>query len=337
RKSSVRARSMTSRSILVGQFHSKSAMGLKRLMPEKRRRRSRLRRERSPISAWANCSRIWRGDQRALAARARKSSRLSCRARSPICWSCADRLLLGVVVFRVGELIVGLQAMGSNINGLRLWVAAEIHCDTARTWLAAQQEGDRGGARGVPFQSFEDGAAERHRAVLIQEFEQLRRLRASGLAMSESQVQKCLTLRHGLFEPAARRSVEGSALELQYGVAMHGVQHLLLPVIAARMTRQFDGAIQDAERGVGGHQGERTADRFRRDGVIIEVEAHVDRLAGTDRLDAVGVEQMQGRRQQTRLLVAEDFRHGTAVLSRPAPLMRHLIAPQPSLAIALCQ
>src|SRR6266571_2471146 len=33
---------MTSRSILVGQDHSKSAMGLNRLIPDRRRRRSRI-------------------------------------------------------------------------------------------------------------------------------------------------------------------------------------------------------------------------------------------------------------------------------------------------------
>lgn len=41
---------MSSHSILVGQLRSKSAMGLKRLMPERRRRRSKLRGERSAIS-----------------------------------------------------------------------------------------------------------------------------------------------------------------------------------------------------------------------------------------------------------------------------------------------
>ena len=59
RKSSVKARSMTSRSMRVGQDQSKSAIGLNLLMPESRRRVSRLRRDRSASSACATCSKIW--------------------------------------------------------------------------------------------------------------------------------------------------------------------------------------------------------------------------------------------------------------------------------------
>src|SRR3989442_1082520 len=50
RKSRVRARSIKGRSIFLGQFHSKSARGLKRPKRAWARRRSRLRRARSSVS-----------------------------------------------------------------------------------------------------------------------------------------------------------------------------------------------------------------------------------------------------------------------------------------------
>src|SRR5689334_16230529 len=118
-------------------------MGLNFLIPDRRSRRSRLRRERSAISAWASCSRIWCGDQRALLARARKSSSCAGNARRPICWSKAGRLRVVVVVSLVaGELIVGLQVVRSNIDGLRLRMAAEIQGQAWRSRLAPEQERD---------------------------------------------------------------------------------------------------------------------------------------------------------------------------------------------------
>ena len=129
-------------------------MGLNFLISERRRRRSRLRWARSAASVWARCSRIWRGDQRCLVARARKSSTSAATACRPICSSCAGRLLLGVVVVRVGELIVSLQIVGADIQRLRLRMAAEIQRRQGRSaMMATQQEGDRGGARRIPLQA----------------------------------------------------------------------------------------------------------------------------------------------------------------------------------------
>src|SRR5215831_15667720 len=174
RKSSVRARSMTSRSILVGHDQSKSAIGLNFLISERRSRRSRLRWARSTASTCANCSRIWRGDQRCLVARARKSSTSVATACKPICSSWAGRLLLGIVVVRVGEFIVGLQTVGTNLEGLSFRMAAEIQRrQGSGTTVPAQQEGDRGGARSIAFQGFPRGAPQRSHAIQIQQAEEL--------------------------------------------------------------------------------------------------------------------------------------------------------------------
>ena len=46
------------------------------------------------------------------------------------------------------------------------------------------------------------------------------------------------------------------------------------------MAGDLGGAVQDADVGVGGHQGQRPAHGFGRDGIVVEIEMHVDGLAG---------------------------------------------------------
>src|SRR6476469_7257853 len=94
-------------------------------------------------------------------ARAKKSSTSAATACKPICSSCAGRLLLGVVVARVGELIVSLQIVGTDFQRLRLRMAAEIQCRQGRrAVIPTQQKRHRGGTRGIPLQRFPDGAAQ---------------------------------------------------------------------------------------------------------------------------------------------------------------------------------
>src|SRR6516164_4792227 len=101
-------------------------MGLNFLIPDTRRRVSKLRRERSSASACATCSRrVW-GDQWPFMARAKKSSRLAGKARKPICCRSCERLFVGLFA-GTGEFIVSLQIVRFHIDGLRLGMAAEIH------------------------------------------------------------------------------------------------------------------------------------------------------------------------------------------------------------------
>src|SRR5207248_6687628 len=69
-----------------------------------------------------------RGDQRALMARARKSSRLAEMVFRPTCWSCAGRSFVGFIVL-VSEFIVGLQIVRDDIERFEFRVPAEIHRD----------------------------------------------------------------------------------------------------------------------------------------------------------------------------------------------------------------
>ena len=80
---------------------------------------------------------------------------------------------------------------------------------------------------------------------------------------------------------------------------MRGIQHRLLPVIAAPVACDFYGAIQDANLGVGSDQGQRKAHGFWRDGVVIEIEADINGLCRVHIHDAIGVGRMKRQRQQS--------------------------------------
>src|SRR6516162_2706691 len=167
-------------------------MGLKRLIPETRMRRSKLRRERSSASACASCSSNWCGDQRVLMARARKSSKLAGNARRPICRSWVTRLFIGLIVV-TGEVIVGLQVVRSNVNVLHLGMLAEIDRQGSRgrcdLLALAEQKGHGRGPWGIAFQGFANRTAQSRGAVEIQQLEQLGSLAAGGFSAGKGEIQ----------------------------------------------------------------------------------------------------------------------------------------------------
>jgi hypothetical protein len=48
---------------------------------------------------------------------------------------------------------------------------------------------------------------------------------------------------------------------------------------------------------------------------------------------AIGFQRMRGQRQQAWLFFGEGLGHGAGIILRPGALMRHLLAPEMSLAI----
>src|ERR1700680_3641538 len=126
RKSSATARSSKGRSIFLGQFQSKSAMGLK--VPSRVRtvRRSRERRERSAVSVAAMCSSKARGPRRRWVAVASRSSRPPAVACRPRARSCATRSFIDVLLGCVGEVVIGRQRVGPHVEGGELGAVAQI-------------------------------------------------------------------------------------------------------------------------------------------------------------------------------------------------------------------
>jgi hypothetical protein len=69
----------------------------------------------------------------------------------------------------------------------------------------AQQEGDRGTARDVPFQRFPDGAAHSGYAPLVQQTEQLRNLAGGRFSLGEGPLQQVFAFRNGQWQAARVR------------------------------------------------------------------------------------------------------------------------------------
>jgi hypothetical protein len=69
-------------------------------------------------------------------------------------------------------------------------------------------------------------------------------------------------------------------------------------------------------------------DGFRRDGIVIEIEAHIDGLARVHSLDPFGGEGVQRRRQQAGLFFSKDIGERAVVAAGPTALVRDLVAPE---------
>ena len=94
------------------------------------------------------------------------------------------------------------------------------------------------------------------------------------------------------------------------------------------MPGDFERAVENSYGDIGGDQSQLASDCFRRDRVIVEIEANIDGLARSYGLDPVGRECVQRRRQQAGMFFGEDIGDRTVVAARPAPLVRDLIAPE---------
>ena len=128
--------------------------------------------------------------------------------------------------------------------------------------------------------------------------------------------------------------MERFALDLEYRFLMRGIEHELVAVVAACMPRDLERAIENPYGDIGGHQGQLATDRFRRDGVIVEIEANIDGLARAYGLDPVGGEDVQRRRQQAGLFFCKNVGDRAVIAARPSPLVRNLVAPEQGLTIA---
>src|SRR6266705_5527936 len=202
--SRVRARSMRSRSIFLGQFQSKSAMGLRRPMRALRSRLSWLRRLLSISSSRAISSRICTGDRRLLVARARKSS----RERPIACRPTLSRRLARSVAFVIvaaREFIVGLRGMRFDVEVLEIGPAREVdrqtHPSLRRSPAFGEDERDGADARGLPGEGLLHGRAELFGSVVVEKQQQLLGDAGDRLAPPEACLDKSLRRRDGAYEP----------------------------------------------------------------------------------------------------------------------------------------
>src|SRR5438105_207972 len=260
RKFKVKARSISARSIFLGQFHSKSAMGLKRPRWACARRRSRLRRARSWISERAISSSSWRGLQRPVEARASKSSRESAVRSRLSCWSCWASSSFGFFFGVLGELIVSLQR-GIGENGQIFQIRATREVDgqgslASRLAVATgQDKGHRRKPRSVLLQGLVESRGEFVGTVIIEQVEQLGGEASGGFPVLESRLQEGLALRDQRGQTTGGRRAQGLAFSFEQGLAMSGILDLCVPVVGARVRSDFFLAVEQAHTGGRSDQG----------------------------------------------------------------------------------
>ncbi len=93
------------------------------------------------------------------------------------------------------------------------------------------------------------------------------------------------------------------------GRDVFGPLDLLPPIEAAGMRGDHRLTIENADVIQTGGHGERAGHAGVRDRVVVEVEAHIRRLAGRHGLDLVGRKGIAGQGQQPSLLLEERFAH----------------------------
>ena len=115
---------------------------------------------------------------------------------------------------------------------------------------------------------------------------------------------------------------------------MSRIQHQLVTVVSTMMPRDLRSPFQDSHQRVGSDNRQLTAHCFGRDRVVVEIESDVDGLCRPHGTHEIRGDSMGGCGQQAGLFFGEDLGDGAAVVARPAPPVRHLIAPQQCLPIA---
>jgi len=95
--------------------------------------------------------------------------------------------------------------------------------------------------------------------------------------------------------------------------------------------------IDDADLRIGRRDHEIVANRGRWDGVVVEVEADVNRLAGADGDQEVAREGVCRKRQERGLLLFESALDRSLVVARPGATMGNLVTPASSLPVEVRQ
>src|ERR1700686_259320 len=328
--SDIRA-SMAGLSHFFGHAQSKSHRGLKRPICASLRRRSKLRRARSCSShsmrSWshpaavASCpwaSRPWRPSALALACR-------------------ASRLFIG----RPLELVIEFEPRRSDRNVARLDMVGQIGSDGRQllALMAPPLKGETDGAwvRHVAIERLDDGGLQLGRAVAIQEPQHGAGDGAEIAAALGGADQQGLAGGRRMREPVGAAVQAGGMFLLDQGLDMGGVLDLGALVITASMTDEDVLAVDNAHLvGIGEH-GERAPHVGVGDGVIVQIEPDIGRLAGGDghpleqRVGVVRQLQQQGR------FLGKGLANPEGVLSGAASIRRQAAAPGIGLSIEVVQ
>src|SRR5277367_1258252 len=307
-KPTSRARSTRSRSILVGQLQSKSAIGLKPPMWLAVKRRSRLRLTWSFSSSSTTCSSSCTGLHRSLVARATRSSSWSPVARSPRSRRRWASSLMVALRLGSGEPIVATERVGRDPEVARARVVGqrvlEGGAPRGALRLIEDVRNRLGRERAAP-EGIGDGRVEGLRAEAIEELEQPRGGAPEVPAAERDGAQERLGVRARGAEPVAPAELVRVALLLGEGREVRGILDDLKTIVGAAVTGHDAVAVGDAHLLLRRDERERLAHEGVRDGVVVEIEADVRRLARRRRLHEIALEGMLRQREQARPLLEE--------------------------------
>ena len=137
---------------------------------------------------------------------------------------------------------------------------------------------------------------------------------AEGLASRGELLQQRGDGRHGEAQAVAARVHVCLARLGHEALDVRGVLDRLARVVAPRVSRQFERAVDEAHGGLAREQRHRPADAGMRNRVAVAIEADIGELAGHDRPYQLRLEGMGRQGQQARLLVGEDLGDGPIAL-----------------------
>src|SRR5271157_319149 len=202
---------------------------------------------------------------------------------------------------------------------------------------AGQNKGDRGETRGLLLEGLAESGAEFRGAVVIEQAKELRGEAGGGFAALEGGLEESLAFRDPSGQTAGRGRAQGLAFLFEQGLAMGGILDELMAVIGAAMRSDFGQAVEEADGGGRSDQRQRAAQRWGRDGIIIEVKADAKGLIGVNGAPHVAAEGVSGERQQARFLFLKNLGDGARVVAGPGALMGDLVAPLEGLAVEIRQ
>src|SRR5207237_1696408 len=114
---------------------------------------------------------------------------------------------------------------------------------------------------------------------------------------------------------------------------MRRVLHLLTLVVSAGVRRDDVLAIEDADASLRRDDGECALDVGVRDGIVVEIETNVRRLAGGDFLSLLGGVRVIREREEPTPLLLESLSHGQAAVLDPKPIGGRALAPSRGLRV----
>ncbi len=227
--------------------------------------------------------------------------------------------------------------MRPDIERLRLPMAAQVERQRRRARLTAQQKRHRSRAGRGAIEGPGNGLPYRMSPILFEQFAQSCRFVSRGFTVREGLIEKRFALRDEFLQAAGRGRMRRLPFALEHSFLMCGIKDQLAAIVAAPVARDLASSLQDADERIGSRERELPPHGFRRNRVLIQIGADIDRLGRTNGHQPLGGKRMCGVRQQAGLLFGEHFGDGAVIASGPRPGMRYLITPQPCLPFACGQ